>query len=366
MLTVAKCRERQRRLQAHMGTYGLEMALLSHPKTIYYFTGALLDASWPHAAAFSADGTCTLVTNFEPLNEVAVEDVRTYTGYTIDRVFGRPNGHDEAVTLVRDLMTPGVTGIEAEWISAGMSAIVPGKTQNLTPAIVEMRRRKLPDEIESIRATTRLAEAGYAAVKEILEPGLTEVDAYLAIENAIVRAAGTAVELKGDFACGVRAIGGGGPPTRRKIQDGDLYILDLFPIFEGYMCDLCRTFVVGAATEEQLAAWEHVVAAHEVARRCIRPGASTRVAYEELRDFLALHAPARGSFTHHAGHGVGMEGWEQPWLNAGSDQTFIEGEVIACEPGLYSEALQGGIRLEHNYIVTSDGPLAIDTFPLEL
>jgi Xaa-Pro aminopeptidase len=61
-----------------------------------------------------------------------------------------------------------------------------------------------------------------------------------------------------------------------------------------------------------------------------------------------------------------MDGWEQPWLNAGSDQTFVEGEVIACEPGLYSEALQGGIRLEHNYLVTADGPLAIDSFPMDL
>jgi ABC-type lipoprotein release transport system permease subunit len=39
--------------------------------------------------------------------------------------------------------------------------------------------------------------------------------------------------------------------------------------------------------------------------------------------------------------------------------------VIACEPGLYSEALRGGIRLEHNYLVTQDGPVPIDTFPMD-
>ena len=61
-----------------------------------------------------------------------------------------------------------------------------------------------------------------------------------------------------------------------------------------------------------------------------------------------------------------MDGWEQPWLNAGSGQTFVEGEVIACEPGLYSEALRGGIRLKHNYVVTRNGPVPIDTFPMNL
>ena len=63
---------------------------------------------------------------------------------------------------------------------------------------------------------------------------------------------------------------------------------------------------------------------------------------------------------------MGMEGWEQPWLNKGTDQVFVEGEVIACEPGLYAKALSGGIRLEHNYLVTADGPRALDTFPMDL
>jgi Xaa-Pro aminopeptidase len=292
--------------------------------------------------------------------------VRTYTGYTIEKVFGRESGHDEAVAIASELIGGGAVGIEAEWISGGLLARITGETHNLTPALLEMRRRKLPDEIESMRVTTRLAEAGYAAIRKQIEPGMTEVDAYLVIHRAIVESAGTSVDLNGDFACGVRAIGGGGPPTRRVIQKGDLCIYDLFPSFEGYMCDLCRTFVAGEPSDQQREVWAHVLDAHDVAKRCIRPGASTRTAYEEIRDFLHRHRGTEGSFTHHAGHGVGMDGWEQPWLNAGSDQVFVEGEVIACEPGLYSEALQGGIRLEHNYLVTNDGPVALDSFPMEL
>jgi Xaa-Pro aminopeptidase len=348
-----------------MQVAGLKTAVLSRPKTISYFTGALPDPTWTHVLAVSDRGKWTLVTNFEPKHEVAAQ-VRTYTGYTIEKVFGRESGHDEAVNIASGLIEGGRVGIEAEWISGGLLGRLPNETHNLTPELLEMRRRKLADEIESMRATTRLAEAGYAAVKQQIEPGMTELDAYLVIHRAIVEAASTSVDLNGDFACGVRAIGGGGPPTRRVIQNGDLCIYDLFPSFEGYMCDLCRTFVAGNATDEQKEVWAHVLAAHEVARRCIRPGASARTAYEEIRDFLHRHRGTEGSFTHHAGHGVGMDGWEQPWLNAGSDQVFVEGEVIACEPGLYSERLQGGIRLEHNYLVTQDGPVAIDSFPMDL
>jgi Xaa-Pro aminopeptidase len=365
MPTLAGCRERQARLLQAMEVAGVATAVLSRPKTIGYFSGALPDPTWPHALVVSANGDAALVTNLEPKNEVAAR-VRTYTGYTIQKVFGRESGHEEAVSLVRDSIGRGPTGVEAEWISGGTMAAIPGPAHNLTPALIEMRRRKLPDEIDSIRVTARLAEAGYAAIKERLEPGMTELDAYLVIQDALVKAAGTSVDLNGDFACGVRAIGGGGPPTRRVIQQGDLCVFDLFPSFQGYMCDLCRTFVAGRATEQQQETWAHVLAAHDIANRCIRPGASTRAAYTEIRDFLGRHRGTEGSFTHHAGHGVGMDGWEQPWLNAGSDQTFVEGEVIACEPGLYSEALQGGIRLEHNYLVTADGPLAIDSFPMDL
>ena len=365
MLTVAGCRQRQASLLREMEKVGLQTAVLSRPKTICYFSAAVPDPSWIHALVLNADGECTLVTNLEPKHEVAAR-LRAYTGYTIDKVFGRESGHNEAVTLVRELTNRGPTGVEMEWVSGGMMALFAGSVRNLTPILIEMRRRKLPDEIESMRATVRLAEAGYAAIKNRLEPRMTELDAYMVIANAVAAAAGTAVDLNGDFACGVRAIGGGGPPTRRIIEHGDLCIFDLFPSFEGYMCDLCRTFVAGKTSAQQQDTWAHVLAGHDVAKRFFRPGVSTRAAYEEIREFLNRHPGTEGSFTHHAGHGVGMDGWEQPWLNAGSDQVFVEGEVIACEPGLYSEALRGGIRLEHNYLVTQDGPVAIDSFPMEL
>lgn len=365
MLTVEGCRTRQGRLLRAMEEARVDAAVLSRPKSVYYFSGALVDEGWPQTFVMKASGDCTLVTNLAPKTEVAAA-VKTYTGYTLERAFGRESGHDELVAIIRDLVPRGSVGIEREFISGGLFAAFERQAHNLTPTLIEMRRRKDPDELECMRATTRLTEAGYRAIKDSLEPGMTEVQAYLIIEAAIESAAETSVDLKGDFACGVRAINGGGPPTSRRVQRGDLYIFDLFPKHRGYMCDLCRTFAAGPPTAEQQEAWAHVMAGHDLALRLIRPGASTRAVYEQIRHHLEQYAPARGSFNHHAGHGVGMDGWEQPWLNAGSDQTFIEGEVIACEPGLYAQSLNGGIRLEHNYLVTADGPVPLDSFPMDL
>jgi Xaa-Pro aminopeptidase len=141
---------------------------------------------------------------------------------------------------------------------------------------------------------------------------------------------------------------------------------DIFPSLEGYNCDLTRTFAAGQASDLQQEAWAHVAGAHDLARRLIRPGVPASAVYQEILNHLEQFKPAKGSFTHHAGHGVGLDAWEFPWLTPGSDQTIEEGDIIACEPGLYGEALRGGIRLEHNYLVEADGITALDTFPLEL
>jgi Xaa-Pro aminopeptidase len=367
MLSLDFCRKRQERLLARMAAAQLDFAIMSSPRMVYYFSGALVESNWPQSFVLSASGASMLVTNREPAQCAAVE-VRTYTGYTIQRFFDRGTMQEELQNEIAAFLGGGKKSIGAEFEAAPIG-LAPGlwrSATNIAPWLAEMRRPKDPDEIDCIRATIALTEAGYAAARNRCEPGMSEYQAYSIIQDAMVAAAETAVDLKGDFACGTRAINGGGPPTSRLIERGDLYILDLFPIHRGYMCDLCRTFCMGTATSAQKEVWAHVLEAHEVARRLIRPGLPALAVYEQIRTHLERMPLTRGSFTHHAGHGVGMEGWERPWLNAGSDQVFVEGEVIACEPGLYSDSLRGGIRLEHNYLVTADGPVALDTFPMEL
>lgn len=367
MLQLESCAARQRRLLRHMETSGVSLTVLGNPKTIHYFTGSLIDPNRHHAFLLDDGGDSLLVTNLEP-SQCAAGKVELYRGYTLERVFGRETMHREMVEHARRFAAtrPGRLAIELEFVSAGLATALDRPVENITPALDGMRRRKDPDEIECLRKVIAITEAGYAGVKQSLQPGMTECEAYRVVHDAIVEKARTSVELRGDFACGTRAINGGGQPTARKVLPGDTYIFDLFPSFEGYTCDLCRTFVAGKQSALQQDAWGHVVEAHKLAQRLIRPGSPARLVYEEIRAHLERFAPARGSFTHHAGHGVGMDAWEFPWLIPGSDQIIEEGDVLACEPGLYSVEMQGGVRLEHNYLVGANGVTALDTFPLDL
>lgn len=369
MLSVNNCLERQRRLLDRMVEQEISAAVVANPKNVYYLTGALNDPSLPQIFVLTAGGRSLLISNAEP-RQYAAESLELYTAYTLERPFLRHTMHAEAIgRLARFLEGErGAIGIEFDSASAALAAAFPAGVgrADLTPVLLDLRRRKDPDEIECMRAAIRLAEAGYRTLKARLEPGLTECDAYRIFLGAMVEEAGASVDLRGDFAAGTRAIGGGGPPTMRRIERGDLYILDIFPVDRGYSCDLCRTFAIGKPTAIQQEAWAHVMAAHAIVERSLRPGVTGRALYEEVRAHLESFAPARGSFTHHLGHGVGMEAWEFPWLTPGSSQEIREGDVIAVEPGLYAQELRGGIRLERDYLVGRDGVTPLDGFPLDL
>jgi len=72
------------------------------------------------------------------------------------------------------------------------------------------------------------------------------------------------------------------------------------------------------------------------------------------------------TFWHHAGHGIGHHGHEAPRLIPGSDDVFEEGDVFTIEPGIYHDALQGGIRIEDNYRVHPAGVENLFDYPLGL
>ncbi len=383
MLKLENCRERQKRLLEKMEAASLGLAVLTNPKTIYYFSGALLDPTLPHALLVDAAGKSLLVTHGpagqppEPPKSAA-DDAELYVFHCIERDVNPTTWHADVAGLVQSAvrrMLPGGggsgdVGLEFEFLSLAVAEAIreaSGKPGiNLTPALDDMRRQKDPDEIECIRRCVELVEAGLGALKSRLAPGMTEYKAYSIYYEAMVAKAETSVALNGDFACGLRAIRGGGPPTNRRLQFGDLYIIDTFPSFEGYMCDFTRTFVVGRPTQLQQDAWGHVMEAHAIAHRMIHPGVKTSDVYHALKKHLDKFEHAKDSFWHHAGHGVGMSGWELPWLTPGSDDVIRDCEVLACEPGLYDKSLQGGIRLEHDYLVTTEGVTTLDHFPMEL
>ena len=198
--------------------------------------------------------------------------------------------------------------------------------------------------------------------REIVAPGINELEVYSELHAAAVRELGEALTYFGqDFQSNAR----GGLPRDRNIEAGELYILDLGVGFRGYYSDNARTIAVGGEpSARQVLAWERVSEVFPLVESTVRPGVSCKQLFEEVQALLDRSQP--WVFNHHLGHGVGLAPHEGPHLNPNWDDTFAEGEFFTAEPGLYHEELRAGIRLEENYVVTATGCEKVTDYPLGL
>ncbi|MFN0168141.1 MAG: M24 family metallopeptidase [Bryobacteraceae bacterium] len=368
MLTIQGCRARQQRLLRVMEQNRWDLFLTANYRTVYYLSGLLGPAEVPAVFAMESGGRSFVISSVT--GDAAADETIALETYSTARVID--NLPADAARLLQDALGR-FSGIgtcaadEGRLPLAFAGAVASVRIEDAHAAILRLRKKKEEDEIDEIRRSLRLNAVAYRTAREAIEPGLTEIDVYNAMYAALCREAGTSVSFPGDFACGERCVRGGGPPTRRRVERGDLYILDLFPVTAIYAGDTCRTIAVGQPTDLQLKAWERVHGALKLAESKVKPGLAARALYLEAKAYLDEPEWGEKSFWHHLGHGIGHDGHEAPRLIPGSDEAFEVGDVFTLEPGLYSMAMRGGIRLEDNYVVRENGiENLFEGVPLEL
>src|SRR6516165_6935873 len=183
---------------------------------------------------------------------------------------------------------------------------------------------------------------------------MTELDVYCGVNSACIQAAGHAVIVYGDFAVSPGPERRGGPPTSRVIQAGDMLIIDYSVVIDGYRSDFTNTLVVGKAPHaDQKKLYDLCIAAMAAGEKELSAGAACLAVYQAVRGAFEKAGMA-DYFPHHAGHGLGLMHPEAPYFVRHADETLLAGDVVTLEPGLYVPGV-GGIRIEHNYLVTATG-----------
>ncbi|MCB1232199.1 MAG: aminopeptidase P family protein [Verrucomicrobiae bacterium] len=365
-LTVEGCRARQQRLREKMNALGIERALVVTPEHVQYLTG--FRPHWlMHAAALvDLEGDCVLVApNAEPDFHAAdrVEPFEAQWNATLRQE--QREAIAEVLHRLEDERPVSRWGGEFTACFHHAKTAMGGEpVADLDPVLWEMRRIKDADEIGMIQKAIDCTDAMYRRAKEIIQPGITELEVFNRLHAAAVREAGEALTgLGNDFQCNSP----GGPARAGMVTaDGELYILDLGPGYRGYYADNCRAFAVnGQPTDGQLKAWNAIVSIFDIVDEMVKPGASCRELYDRCKARLDEADPT-GSFWHHLGHGIGLYPHEAPHLNPAWDDVFQEGEIFTVEPGLYYDGLKAGIRIEENYLVTADGVKQLTVTPREL
>jgi Xaa-Pro aminopeptidase len=226
---------------------------------------------------------------------------------------------------------------------------------DLDPLIRPLRRAKDPDEIATLKRSMMAGEAAHAEAMASVKPGMTETEVYELLHAASVKVLGEPAILYGDVASGIRCERDrGGPPTSRKIEPGDLLLLDFSVVVSGYRGDFTNTFSVGGkATDAQKKLFDACLGAMKAGEDTLKPGAPAKDVDAAVRGHFARLGYEK-EFPHHSGHGLGLGHPEPPYFVPESADVVQLGDVVTLEPGLYVPGT-GGMRIERNYLITDRG-----------
>jgi Xaa-Pro dipeptidase len=221
--------------------------------------------------------------------------------------------------------------------------------------------RKTPEEIDAIRLANRVANIGLKAFFEKLQPGIAEAEVAASVESAIYRQ----ISCDGIFHSRGWAMVQSGPnsadagrfnrSTGRRLENGDLVVIELATCVNGYWSDLTRTAAVGSVKAEV----EHILAivrdSQQMAVDGVRPGVSADAIDALARDKIAAQGLS-SFFPHHTGHHVGFRYHDPGFLILPGESAKLEpGMVITIEPGVYVPERGAGARIEDNVLVTEAG-----------
>jgi len=374
MLTTAGCRARQSRFRERLAALHIDAAALSDYRDIYYLTGILLPDKLPALMLFDAlgSGRTLLVAPDERLTEsvvAVVDECLTYEWSHFGTMNPNPVGLMNAVVAARlkGAQTMRRLGWQAESLPRLCAntldcALQPDEWVDIDATLAEMQRRKDPDEVEMMARAAQVNLAGYTAAQAAIAPGVNELAVLAAGQRGAMLKAGERVYHDGDYRCGQF----NGPARDRRIEAGEIYIIDAQTCYRGYWSDLSRAYIVGGEpTALQQSLFDHIAAIQESVADLLKPGGDGRDVWRELDRRIRAHpALAETGLTHHGGHGIGLRLHEMPDINCDRGGILEVGNVLSIEPGGYIDEARYGVRIENTYLITESGAVNLCEYPV--
>lgn len=232
-------------------------------------------------------------------------------------------------------------------------------------ALSALRLRKDQAEVEAMRRAVKIAQDALEATIPLIRVGVTEKELS---SELVVQLLKHGSEPEMPFA----PIISGGPnsanphasPTERKLQAGDLLVVDWGATYDGYISDLTRTFAVGQVDEEYQQIHKIVQEANAAGRAASKPGVPCADVDKAAREVIEKAGYGQ-YFTHRTGHGIGMEGHEEPYMRGDNMQLLEPGMAFTVEPGIYLPG-RNGVRIEDNVVITEAGADVLSDMPREI
>jgi Xaa-Pro aminopeptidase len=224
----------------------------------------------------------------------------------------------------------------------------------LDSTIEEIRKNKEPEEIDRIVEAIEVATKAFAEVFGGICPGQSEKEVANNLDYAMRRFGADGPSFPTIVASGPRAALPHAEPTDKRIQKGEMVIIDFGAQVNGYCSDETCTISMGEVNGKMQDIFAIVSKAKQLALGKISVGAPIRELDMVVRGYID-EAGCGNFFRHGTGHGVGIAVHEAPAINSTGDGLLEEGMVITIEPGIYIPNL-GGVRLEDMVLITAASP----------
>ncbi|XP_033108864.1 creatinase-like [Anneissia japonica] len=348
----------------------------SHHNINYYSDFMYCEVGRPYGLVVTHDKIVSISANVDggyPWRRTVNGDNLVYTDWQRDNFFTGVN-HE-----LGELK--GKIGCEFDHISLDSynklhNALPESKLVDIAESTMYLRMIKSDEEIAHITEGARIAEIGGGAVIEALAEGVSEHEIALHSTQAMVREIAKSrpdIALQDTwtwFQSGINSDGAHNPVTSRKVQKGDICILNCFPMMAGYFAGLERTLFLDHASDEALRIWEANCEVHEAGIKLVKPGIKCKEIAQKLNMIYEKHdllqyrtfgyGHSFGVLCHYYGREAALE------LREDIETVLQPNMVLSMEPMVMLPDGQpgaGGYREHDILVVTKDGAKTLTHFP---
>jgi Xaa-Pro aminopeptidase len=328
---------------------------------ITYLTGFTGDSSrliiTPDRCVLMTDGRYT-----EQAKQECPEEVEIFKWLNNKRYANETYFHIIDISGIKSLGFEGnlLSYTEYETLNKGLEHV---DFINIEGVVESIRQQKDPEEIEKLSIACDISDRALELTLPYIREGITELELTARLEFNMKTNGAENLSFETLVISGTRTSLLHGKPSDKKINRGELVLLDFGALYKGYHADISRTFIMGQANEKQKEIYTYIQQAEMKAIMTLKPGISAQIPDQKVRSiipdkYLDYYYPGLG-------HGVGIQIHEEPFLGHTSENILEQNMTLTIEPGIYIPGW-GGIRIEDTVVIQEQSARCLSRFPRDL
>jgi len=359
--------ERLSVLQESLHEQNIDIAMITTPANVFYYTGFNSD---PHERfmALVIDNRSNEYTLFVPALDKDMAESASHVKNIVPI-----SDEEDPFEILKKELKGGIIyfGLEMKTVSMFQheqltSAFPESVYKDVQSFINAQRLKKTRSELIYTQKAIDIIEQVLAEGIKKVKIGMTELELTAELEYLMKKFGAEGPSFSTIVLSGEKTALPHGTPGERAFQKGDFLLIDMGVIIkEGYCSDITRTFIIGEATDKQNEIYDIVRKSTLAGTRAVKAGVPLKTFDIAARNVIKENGYGE-YFNNRVGHGLGIEVHEEPSIHEINEQTAESGLLFTIEPGIYIPGY-GGVRIEDNVFINENGEAEVLTsFPSEL